>query len=187
MISEDALDRSAGDPVPKIAEGSADPGVTPPRIVDCHSHDKLRDLGGRHRPSRTSASATVVLLGDQLAVPAKDGVGRDDAGHLCQRTPSQLPSSNCESTALHVGQPQSSTAELLAQDTILRAEVVDEIFLAAVEPPSDGQHEESESVRHRQRLRRIIRRLHDFWASQRFGEVFVPYGGEELVRLFPTD
>jgi len=44
-------------------------------------------------------------------------------------------------------------SELLAKDAILFAQKIDQVFLLAVQPPSHGQDEELQSMRHRQSLR----------------------------------
>ena len=41
---------------------------------------------------------------------------------------------------------------MLPEDAILLPEIVDAIFLVAIHPPSQGQHEEVQSVRHGRRL-----------------------------------
>jgi hypothetical protein len=43
-----------------------------------------------------------------------------------------------QSTALIVGEPHSSPAQLLAQNSVLLAEVVNHLQLALVHPPGDG-------------------------------------------------
>ena len=56
------------------------------------------------------------------------------------------------STALGIGQSQRPPAQLLPQDPILLPEIVDQVFLVAVHPTSDGEHEEVQRMWHRQRL-----------------------------------
>jgi hypothetical protein len=81
-----------------------------------------------------SAGSAVVLLGDELAVPAQDGVGRHQSGELFQRTSADEAALRGEPPALRVGEAQAPTAELLAQDAVLLLEVRDDLGLVAVHP-----------------------------------------------------
>ncbi len=119
-----------------------------------HPDDELGELAWRQRPASTSAGTAVVLLGDQSAVPAENRVGRDDACHLHQCPSSEFRAAHCESAALGVGQAKWSTSELLAEDPILLSQIVDQILLVAVQPASEGEDEELQSMGHRPRLRR---------------------------------
>ena len=62
------------------------------------------------------------------------------------------PSADGESPALGIDQAKRPTAQLLPEDAILLSEIVDQVFLVAVHPASDGEHEEVQSMWHRQRL-----------------------------------
>ena len=99
----------------------------------------------------------VILLSDQPPIPAQNGVGCRDAGNVIQRSASQFLTSHGEATALSVGEPKSSTPELLAEDPILRPEIVDQIFLVAVHPPGEGEQEELKCMGHQPRLCRLAR------------------------------
>ena len=52
-----------------------------------------------------------------------------------------------------VGQAKRSRTKVLPKDAILLPEIVDEIFLVAIHPASQGQHEEVQSVGHGLSLR----------------------------------
>jgi hypothetical protein len=81
-----------------------------------------------------SFSGAVVLLGDELAVPAQDGVGRHQAGQLLQRTSADEAALRGEPPALGIGEAQPPTSELLPQDAALFLEVRDDLGLVAVHP-----------------------------------------------------
>ncbi len=51
-----------------------------------------------------------------------------------------------------VRQPKGSATTLLPEDAVLLPEIVGQIFLVAVDPASDGEHEESQGIRHDRRL-----------------------------------
>ena len=117
-----------------------------------HPHDECGHRPGRQRPSPTSAGAAIVLLGDQAPVPAEHRVRRDDACPLTHDPPAECLAWHRESSALGVGQAKRSRTQVLPEDAILLPEIVDAIFLVAVHPASQGQHEEGQSVGHGRRL-----------------------------------
>jgi hypothetical protein len=89
-----------------------------------------------------SFSGAVVLLGDELAVPAQDGVGGHQSGELFKRTSADESALRGEPPALSVGEAQAPTAELLPQDAVLLLEVRDDLGLAAVHPAREHQEQE---------------------------------------------
>ena len=101
----------------------------------------------------------------------------DDACDLRQDPPSKLLASYGESTALGIGQSQRPPAQLLPEDPILLPEIVDQVFLVAVHPASDGEHEEVQRMRHRQRLPDTDgQHRPELGDSLGFGSFFAPYG-----------
>jgi len=75
-------------------------------------------------------------------MPPKYGVRRHDRGDLGQDPVSDSFSFRCQATSLGVGQAKTSPAELLLQDSILFAEVLDHGVLLAADPPSGGDDED---------------------------------------------
>ena len=59
---------------------------------------------------------------------------------------------NATMGALGVGEPKPSRTTLLAKDAILLSEIVDQIFLLAIHPASDVEHEESQRTGHCERI-----------------------------------
>ena len=68
-------------------------------------------VGGR--PKAATAGA-VVLLGNELAVPAEDGVRRDDGVEAVEYAPRQQAALPREAQPLVIGEPQPAAAQLLA-------------------------------------------------------------------------
>ena len=136
----------------EVGERAADPRVAPRRILTRHPYDEFGHRPGCHRSSPTPASTAIVLLGDQAPVPAENRVRRDDACHLTQDPPAEFLAAHRESPALGVGQTKRSRTKMLPEDAILLPEIVDEIFLVAIHPASQSQHEEVQSVGHGRRL-----------------------------------
>ena len=63
-----------------------------------------------------------------------------------------LPATHRESTALGVCEPKRSRTKLFAEDAILFSEIVNHIFLVAIHPASNSEHEELQRMGHRERL-----------------------------------
>ena len=77
----------------------------------------------------------------------------DDACPLTQDPPAEFRASHRESSALGVGQAKRSRTKMLPEDALLLPERVEAIFLVAIHPASQDQHEEGQSVGHGRRLR----------------------------------
>ena len=75
-------------------------------------------------------------------MPAENRVRRHDRGDRGQDPVSEGLSFRCQATSLGVGQAKTSTPELLLQDSILFAEVLDHGVLFAADPPSGGDDED---------------------------------------------
>jgi hypothetical protein len=63
--------------------------------------------------------ASVELLSDQAVVPAQEGLGGGDRGHLLQACAAQRVGQRREAAAFGVGQAQPATPELGFKDAIL--------------------------------------------------------------------
>jgi hypothetical protein len=71
--------------MPQIRQGPLDAAIAPGRILFGHTDHELFDLLGHTRSAKRSAMpAPVELLRNQAVVPAHEGVGRRDRGHLLQ-------------------------------------------------------------------------------------------------------
>src|SRR5215510_15470768 len=67
------------DGVPEVGQGSHDPVVAPGAILPRHTdHQGLDFLVNHGAPRPLALLGAVTLLGDQLAVPAKNRVRRND-------------------------------------------------------------------------------------------------------------
>ena len=86
VFEEDSLDGVASDIDVEVVERTPDSAVSPPHVFVCHPNDEGANLvcGSRSARSGTTLLAAVVLVGDQLAVPAQDGVGRGDGSNFSE-------------------------------------------------------------------------------------------------------
>src|SRR4030095_10749768 len=82
VVLQDRFDRVPSDVVAEVLQSATNPRVAPGRILARHAHDQRRDVRLGIRTTRAPRLRTVVLRGDQQAVPAQDRIGRDDAGDV---------------------------------------------------------------------------------------------------------
>jgi hypothetical protein len=68
--------------VAEVAERAANVRVAPARAIGRELNDQALERHHGRRATSTASSTAVVLLGDELAVPAQGRVGRDDALEL---------------------------------------------------------------------------------------------------------
>src|SRR5215469_15096920 len=84
---------------------------------------------------------SVVLLGDQLPMPSQQGLRCDNAGDLGKSLSSQRFGLNGQPPALIVIEAHSLATELFSQHPILFAEIFNDLQLAVVHPPGDGDQQ----------------------------------------------
>src|SRR5262252_8607308 len=91
---------------------------------------------------------SVVLLGDQLPVPSQQGLRGDNAGDLGKSFSSQRFGLYGQSPALIVIEAHSPATELFAKHPILFAKIFNDLQLAVVHPPGDGDQQKTGWVEH---------------------------------------
>ena len=74
--------------------------------------------------------SSVVLLGDQLAVPSQQGLRRDNAGDFGKNLSSQRFGLHGQFPALIVIEAHAPATELFAKHTILLAKMFNDLLLA---------------------------------------------------------
>src|SRR5437762_2865660 len=85
MTAKNVAYRLIRNNVTEIGQRSDNPIVTPAGVLSRHLDYQLHNLGLNWGPAGIRAlSGAVELLGDELAVPRKDGVRFGDAGDLPQ-------------------------------------------------------------------------------------------------------
>jgi hypothetical protein len=75
-------------------------------------------------------------------MPSEDRVRRHDCGDLREHPVASCFSFRRQATSLSVGEAQAFAPELLLQDPILFAEVLDRGMLVASDPPGSGNDED---------------------------------------------
>jgi hypothetical protein len=143
-LTQDALDGIATQLVADVAERAANARVAPARVLGRQLNDQALDQLHGRRATWISSGTAVVLLRDELAVPAQDRVGRDDAVDLVQHLAAEHLALPCEPTSLSIREAEAPTTELFAQHTVLFLEVREDLELATVGPPREQQQQEPE-------------------------------------------
>ena len=142
VLVEDPLDGVAADDVAEIAERIAQPRVAPARVLGGElDHHRLNRFC-RGRPAGTALGGAIVFGGDELAVPAQDGVRRQQVCHFAEHSSPKHLAPDGEPTPLVIGEPKSTAVKLLAQNPVLLLEVVDQLDLLPVDPAGEQQEQE---------------------------------------------
>jgi hypothetical protein len=141
LLLQNPLDRAATDLVAEVAQGASETRVSPSWVLRGHLEEQSDDLGWLPRPTRSSLRATVVLLGDEYPVPAKDGVGAGDAGDVTQSLATQFMPQLGQAPSFRIGET-NTPAQLLAKDPVLFLQVLDRALLVAGDPSPDPRGEE---------------------------------------------
>src|SRR5690606_27150608 len=154
---EDAPDGGASERVAEVRESALDSAVAPRGVLGDHAHYQLHK--GITLPGATGPTlcAAVVLGSNELPIPAKERVGRDDSAELKQLHSGELFGGARKPPALGVGEPQAPGPELLSQHAVFGLEVFDGLLLLAVEPAGRDQQNEAQGEGHRGGLRRANR------------------------------
>ncbi len=141
MFSKDVGDRGAGDDVSEVIEGPEDSGVTPGRVLFREPNDKFADL--EHDPGTATAptSGEVMLQRDELAVPAKNGVGQKQGRDPEESLPTSSLRLHCETATLIVVEARTLRAVQLENDAVLFDQVIDHISLVAIQPTGGRRNE----------------------------------------------
>jgi hypothetical protein len=126
-----------------------DPGVAPPRIVARHFEDPSLNLVGNPRPPETTSCAPVILLGDELPVPAQQGIRGDDRRELPEPSSSEWLRPSGEAATLRVREAKSPSSQLLTERPILGFQVLDDVLLLAADPSNQEKQQELNRERYR--------------------------------------
>ncbi len=141
VLFQNVGDCSSANPMADVLERSLDARVSPAWILSGHSDGQFRD--DLHDPRSPRGSSLVgPLLGNELAVPTKDGVGSDERSNFGESPSSNGLAAHGKSAALSVGQSKSSATELLFQDSVLLSEIFDDRILLSADPAGQGGNED---------------------------------------------
>jgi hypothetical protein len=134
-------------PMTDVVQGSLDSGVTPACILPCHSNGQLRDDLHDPRPTRRP-SLVRPLLGDELPMPAQDRVGSDERGNFEESSTADLLSADSQPATRIIGQSESSAAELLSENSVFLAEILDYGVLMTADPAREAGDEDLPWLEH---------------------------------------
>jgi hypothetical protein len=91
-------------------------------------------------------------------VPSQQGLRRDNAGNLGKSLSSQRFGLYGQFPPLIVMEAHSPTTELFSKHPILLAKIFNDLQLALVHPPGDGNQQKSEGVEHSLRIQNPLSR-----------------------------
>jgi hypothetical protein len=126
------------DGMPQVGQGTLNPSITPSSILLSHPDHELFDLLGHPRaPKRSAMPAPVECLGHEAVVPAQEGLGCRQRGHLFEALTPERVGERREASAFGLGQMQPSAPELSFEDAVFLAQIIDDLLLVILDPPGD--------------------------------------------------
>ena len=127
----------------KVPKCSLDTGVAPSRVVFGHLKNQTPDL--LHDAGATDTIARIgPFLGDEPAMPAQDGIGRDNGGDCFQGSSTKRLTFGSDSASLIVGEeyPFAAGIELFLENSVLLDQVGDGAGLLKSYPARKSCQEE---------------------------------------------
>jgi hypothetical protein len=88
-----------------------------------------------------ATSAIIPFLGDEQAVPTQDGVRRHQGADLSEEPAAKDLGFDCQASALIVVEQDASLDELLPEDLVFGAQVVDDLLLLAIDPTGEDEEQ----------------------------------------------
>jgi len=91
----------------------------------------------------------LVFAGDELAVPGQERFRLDQNGQFVKHPAAQFLGLDRHATALAVVQAQPSSAELFPKNSVFLLKAVDDLLLLLVQPPCEGNQQQSKRIHSR--------------------------------------
>jgi hypothetical protein len=140
VLLEDCGDGRPRHAVPQILQCALDARVAPARILGRHPYGQSANLCEHVGPSTPTLLAGPFRRDERP--PTKNRIGRDYRRHLEQNLATEPRSEDRQPPPFVVGQPHALVVELCLQDSVLVAQVLDDLGLAALEPPDEKRDEQ---------------------------------------------
>ena len=140
----------------KVVERAADPGVTPAGVIAGHIQNQFLNLSDSFGAPWFSRGAAIVLFGDELSIPSKQRIRRDDSPKCEESLSADYLGLACQTSTLAVSKQDAIATDLLAKHSNLGLQVFNDFLLRAVNPPGEHQHQKLDVSRvHRAGLKLI--------------------------------
>jgi hypothetical protein len=109
--------------VPQIGQRPGDPVIAPVPVLAGHANDQFLDLSLDPGPARASTRRTIELVGDELTIPAKDGVRSGYGSDVGENLATQAMTDLAEHASLGVRELQP-TFQLRLEDAVLDGKIL---------------------------------------------------------------
>src|SRR5664279_2838407 len=110
--------------MPQVGQCTLNPPIAPLPILLCQAHNQSLDLFGGARSPRCTMAGSIVLLGDQFAMPSQQRLWRNDRGNLRQKPMANPFRLGRQTSALAVVEPKPLPTKLCFEDPILFTKIV---------------------------------------------------------------
>lgn len=139
VSTKNVSDRIPTDFMTQIHQGVANPSISPPFIVRRHPNHQLCNSFWRGRPAPSPASPRIVFLGNQLPVPAQQGLWRHDAGNLPEPAELDPLGFGCQTNPLRVVESNLLFTQRLFENPDLPLKKINHRLLLALHPFRQAQ------------------------------------------------
>jgi hypothetical protein len=142
VFMEDVGDRASSNLMSEIRERATDPRISPRAILECHAQNEIDDRLHDARPPRPTPLAVVPFSCHQFPVPAQQGVRCDQRAQFVQHFATERVRFSGESSTFGIGEPNAASAEAFLEQSVLFLEIVDDVQLMTVDPPSEHHQQQ---------------------------------------------
>jgi len=142
LLFQELLDGRPPYLVPQRPEDVSKPRVAPRRVVDGRRHHQGSELVCGARTPGSSPLCAVVLRSHQLAIPAQNSVGRDDASQVDETTTTDTLAPSGQPTALQIRESDRLFTQLFTKHSVLFFEVRNHPALLSLQPTRDHGDDE---------------------------------------------
>ncbi len=134
VLFENIADRLPRCGMPEIDEHSSNCGVAPTWVLLGHPNRQFGNLIGDTWSSGSALGCSIVLLGDQLAMPRQNRVWSYDGSDFTKHSAPKRLALRRQASALIVRKPNSFAFQLRLENLVLFLDVRDHIELMPVDP-----------------------------------------------------
>lgn len=139
----------------ELAQLTLDAAAAPKPVLPCEMDHEPPDLIHDLRAPVAMPGAAVVLLCNELESPTQDRVGGHDGADLVEQLPAEGLAPNREAPSLVVDESEPAITELLHENAVFFAQVLNEVLLPLSDRAGDDHAEQlsgPEDERHPARL-----------------------------------
>ena len=134
-------DNSAGNTMAKFIEFAFGRSIPPRPIIRSEAYNKLANFLYHPRAARFSCIASIILIGNQIAMPPHNRVGGENGADLREYFVAECFARCRQSPASLIGKQDSLATNLISKDSVLLLELIDYSLLLFIEDAGNDKAE----------------------------------------------